>query len=79
MTTADVIRCEGLVVDEAHGTFRIEVELGGRKHVALAKPSGRMNMSRVRVLPGDVVTLELSPYDLKRGRIVYRGPMTKHA
>ena len=50
------------------GTFRVEVD----GHEVLAYVSGRMRRSRVRVLPGDRVKLQISPYDLRRGRIVYR-------
>jgi translation initiation factor IF-1 len=50
-------------------TFRAELENG---HTVLAHLSGKMRMHRMKVLPGDKVTLELSPYDLTKGRIVYR-------
>ena len=52
--------------------FRVEVEIGGEKHLVLAHVSGKMRMYYIKILPGDVVTLEISPYDLNRGRIVYR-------
>ncbi len=52
--------------------FRVEVEIGGKKHEVLAHVSGKMRMYYIKILPGDVVTLEISQYDLKRGRIVYR-------
>lgn len=52
--------------------FRVEVEIGGEKHKVLAHVSGKMRMHYIKILPGDVVTLEISPYDLNRGRIVYR-------
>jgi len=52
--------------------FRVEVEFGGKKHEVLAHVSGKMRMHYIKILPGDVVTLEISPYDLNRGRIVYR-------
>ena len=52
--------------------FRVEVEIGGKKHEVLAHVSGKMRMYYIKILPGDVVTLEISPYDLSRGRIVYR-------
>ena len=52
--------------------FRGEVEIGGEKHEVLAHVSGKMRMYYIKILPGDVVTLEISPYDLSRGRIVYR-------
>lgn len=49
--------------------FRVELE---NKHVVLAHVSGKMRMNFIKILPGDRVTIELSPYDLSRGRIVYR-------
>ena len=52
--------------------FSVEVEIGGEKHEVLAHVSGKMRMYYIKILPGDVVTLEISPYDLNRGRIVYR-------
>lgn len=52
--------------------FRVEVELGGRKHEVLAHVSGKMRMHFIKILPGDSVTLEISPYDLNRGRITVR-------
>ena len=50
--------------------FKVELENG---HIVLAHISGKMRQNFIRILPGDRVTLELSPYDLKRGRITYRG------
>ena len=50
--------------------FRVELDSG---HVVLAHISGKMRQNFIRILPGDKVTVELSPYDLKRGRITYRG------
>ncbi|MEE2765791.1 MAG: translation initiation factor IF-1 [Candidatus Neomarinimicrobiota bacterium] len=52
--------------------FRVVVEIGGNNHIVLAHVSGKMRMHFIKILPGDVVTLEISPYDLNRGRIVYR-------
>ena len=52
--------------------FRVEVEIGGKNHEVLAHVSGKMRMHFIKILPGDVVTLEISPYDLSRGRITYR-------
>lgn len=52
--------------------FRVNVQIGGKTHEVLAYVSGRMRKHFIKMLPGDVVTLELSPYDLTRGRIVYR-------
>ena len=52
--------------------FRVDVEIGGEMHEVLAHVSGKMRMHYIKILPGDSVTLEISPYDLKRGRIIYR-------
>jgi translation initiation factor IF-1 len=66
----DVIRLEGKVVEALpNAVFRVELENG---HKVLAHVSGRMRMHFIRILPGDQVTVELSPYDLTKGRIVYR-------
>ena len=66
----DVIRVEGKVVEALpNAVFRVELENG---HKVMAHVSGRMRMNFIRILPGDQVTVELSPYDLAKGRIVYR-------
>jgi len=66
----DVIRVEGKVTEALpNAVFRVELENG---HKVLAHVSGRMRMHFIRILPGDQVTVELSPYDLMKGRIVYR-------
>jgi translation initiation factor IF-1 len=66
----DVIRLEGKVIEALpNAMFRVELENG---HRVLAHVSGRMRMNFIRILPGDQVTVELSPYDLGKGRIVYR-------
>jgi translation initiation factor IF-1 len=66
----DVIRVEGRVVEALpNAVFRVELENG---HRVMAHVSGRMRMNFIRILPGDQVTVELSPYDLSKGRIVYR-------
>ena len=67
----NVIRVDGIVKETLpNAMFRVELEEGG--HVLLAHVSGKMRMHYIRILPGDKVTLELSPYDLTRGRIVLR-------
>jgi translation initiation factor IF-1 len=64
------ITVEGKVVEPLpNAMFRVELENG---HRVLAHISGKMRMHYIKILPGDRVTLELSPYDLSRGRIVYR-------
>lgn len=64
------IQVEGTVVEALpNATFRVELENG---HRLLAHISGKMRMHFIKILPGDKVTVELSPYDLTRGRITYR-------
>jgi len=66
----DVIRLEGKVTEALpNAVFRVELENG---HKVMAHVSGRMRMHFIRILPGDHVSVELSPYDLTKGRIVYR-------
>ncbi|PID30071.1 MAG: translation initiation factor IF-1 [Candidatus Cloacimonadota bacterium] len=70
MEKTGVIEVEGLVKEALpNTTFKVELENG---HVILAHTSGKMRMHFIRILPGDKVKLELSPYDLNRGRIIYR-------
>ncbi|MBX6722222.1 MAG: translation initiation factor IF-1 [Dactylosporangium sp.] len=66
----DTIEVQGTVVDPLpNGMFRVELDNG---HRVLAHVSGKMRMNFIRILAGDRVTVELSPYDLTRGRITYR-------
>lgn len=66
----DVIRIDGIVKETLpNAMFRVEIEGG---HIVLGHVSGKMRMNFIRILPGDKVALELSPYDLTRGRIVLR-------
>jgi translation initiation factor IF-1 len=70
MSKDDVIEVEGTVIEPLpNAMFRVELENG---HTVLAHISGKMRMHYIRILPGDRVTLEISPYDLTRGRIIYR-------
>lgn len=70
MAKDDVIEVTGKVLELLpNATFRVELENG---HQILAHISGKMRMHFIRILPGDRVTVELSPYDLTKGRIVYR-------
>lgn len=70
MSKEDVIEVEGTVVEALpNSMFQVELENG---HVVLAHVSGKMRMNFIRILPGDKVTMELTPYDLNRGRITYR-------
>jgi translation initiation factor IF-1 len=70
MSKQEGVQVEGTVIEPLpNAMFRVELENG---HVVLAHISGKMRMNFIRILPGDKVTVELSPYDLTRGRIVYR-------
>ncbi|MBI5016956.1 MAG: translation initiation factor IF-1 [Deltaproteobacteria bacterium] len=70
MTKEESIEVEGTVVEPLpNAMFRVELENG---HRVLAHISGKMRMHFIKILPGDKVTVELSPYDLSRGRIIYR-------
>ncbi len=73
MAKQDAIIVEAIVIKALpNAMFLVESELGDAKHQVLAHVSGKMRKHFIRILPGDRVTVELSPYDLKRGRIVYR-------
>jgi translation initiation factor IF-1 len=70
MPKEEAIEVEGTVVEPLpNAMFRVELENG---HRILAHISGKMRMHFIKILPGDKVTVELSPYDLTRGRIIYR-------
>ncbi|MCL1846368.1 MAG: translation initiation factor IF-1 [Coriobacteriia bacterium] len=70
MGKEDAIELEGTVIEPLpNAMFKVKLENG---HVVLAHISGKMRMHYIRILPGDKVTVELSPYDLSRGRITYR-------
>ena len=70
MSKEDVIEVEGTVVEALpNAMFQVELENG---HTVLAHVSGKMRMNFIRILPGDKVTMELTTYDLSRGRITYR-------
>lgn len=70
MAQKDLIQLEGTVIEALpNAMFRVELDNG---HRVLAHISGKMRMYHIRILPGDRVTVEFSPYDLNRGRIIYR-------
>ena len=70
MSKADVIEIEGTVVEKLpNAMFQVELENG---YQVLAHISGKLRMNYIRILPGDKVTLEMSPYDLSKGRIIWR-------
>jgi len=70
MAKEEGVQVEGTVIEPLpNAMFRVELENG---HKVLAHISGKMRMNFIKILPGDKVTVELSPYDLSRGRIIYR-------
>lgn len=70
MAKEDVIEMQGEVLETLpNATFRVKLENG---HVVLGHISGKMRMHYIRILPGDKVTVQLTPYDLTKGRIVFR-------
>ena len=70
MAKEEVIQMQGEIVETLpNATFRVKLE---NRHVILGHISGKMRMHYIRILPGDKVTVELTPYDLTRGRIVFR-------
>ena len=70
MSKTDVIEIAGVVVEKLpNAMFKVELENG---HIVLAHISGKLRMNFIKILPGDKVTLEMSPYDLSKGRIVWR-------
>ena len=71
MAKEDLIPAEGTIIDKQPNAF-FKVKLDGSDHVVLAQISGKMRKFRIRILTGDRVSVEMSPYDLTRGRITYR-------
>jgi len=70
MSAKEVIETKGKVLEALpNANFRVEIEGG---HIILAHISGKIRMHYIKILPGDTVTVEMSPYDLTRGRIIYR-------
>ena len=72
MAKEDAIRTDA-IVREALPNTQFKVELVNNGHIILAHVSGKMRMNFIKILPGDKVTVEMSPYDLTKGRIVFRG------
>lgn len=73
MAKTEAIEVEGRVETALpNAMFRVAVKVSGEDHSVLATVSGKMRKYYIRILPGDTVLLELSPYDLGRGRIIYR-------
>jgi translation initiation factor IF-1 len=71
LSKEDLIPAEGVVIDKLPNAF-FKVQLEGTEHMVLAQISGKMRKHFIRILAGDRVSVELSPYDLTRGRITYR-------
>ena len=70
MSKVDVLEVEGTVLEKLpNAMFKVELENG---HNVLAHISGKLRMNFIKILPGDKVTLEMSPYDLSKGRIIWR-------
>ena len=70
MSKSDVIEIEGSVIEKLpNAMFHVELENG---HVVSAHISGKLRMNYIKILPGDKVTIEMSPYDLSKGRIIWR-------
>lgn len=75
MAKSDMIELEGTVVEALpNTTFRVDI---GNDYIILAHISGKLRMNFIRILPGDKVTVQISPYDLTRGRITWRSKSTK--
>jgi translation initiation factor IF-1 len=74
MAKEDAIRLQARVKESLpNARFKVLVEMpNGASHEVLAHISGKIRMNYIRILPGDLVTIEMSPYDLSRGRIIYR-------
>ena len=71
MARDDLIPAQGTIIDKQPNAF-FKVQLENSEHVVLAAVSGKMRKNRIRILVGDKVSVEMSPYDLTRGRITYR-------
>ncbi|HEX8072291.1 MAG TPA: translation initiation factor IF-1 [Pyrinomonadaceae bacterium] len=71
MAKEDLIPATGVIIDKQPNAF-FKVRLDGSEHVVLAQIGGKMRKNRIRILVGDRVSVELSPYDLTKGRITYR-------
>jgi translation initiation factor IF-1 len=73
--SGDMIEAEGTVLSEQRGgVYIVDAHVGALRREVLAKLSGHLIKHRIRIVAGDTVQLELSPYDLRRGRITWRGP-----
>jgi translation initiation factor IF-1 len=78
--SGDAITCSGVVLDQHRGElFSVEVEIGGARRRVLAKLAGKLHQNHIRITPGDLVEVEVSPYDTARGRITFRGRRERRA
>lgn len=75
LLTDEKLEIKGTVLESSNGIFRVQLE---NDHVVMGHLSGKMKMHKIRVLPGDSVTIELSPYDLSKGRIVRREKISRN-
>ena len=69
-TKEEAIELHGTVIEEVRGAFRVKID--DLDHVVLCRLAGKMRKFKIRVVPGDHVRIEISPYDMDRGRIVFR-------
>ncbi|MBQ2789916.1 MAG: translation initiation factor IF-1 [Thermoguttaceae bacterium] len=69
-TKEEAIELRGVVTEEVRGAFRVKID--DMEHYVLCRLAGKMRKFRIRVVPGDRVAVEISPYDMDRGRIIYR-------
>ena len=72
MSDADSIELEGVVISFSRDIFIVEIAQGDKTHTVQCKPSGKMRQHSIKIVPGDQVKIEVSPYDLTKGRIIYR-------
>jgi translation initiation factor IF-1 len=72
VSKADKIEFEGVVIDVCKDKFRVEVAQQSGTLIVICTPSGKMRQNSIKIVPGDMVDVEVSPYDLSRGRIIYR-------
>lgn len=76
--SSDVLEFQGIVLDVARGGVAF-VKIAALSRTVIARAAGRLVKARIKVIPGDEVTVEVSPYDLSRGRITYRGRKEERA
>lgn len=68
-----MLELEGTVIEVLpNTTFKVNVSIGGTDHTIIAYPSGKLRMNFIRIINGDTVTVQVSPYDLTKGRIIWR-------